>query len=144
NAPTFEGVAARLSRSVWAPLVTLALLVVSRAAIGATYHYTVGFTVDAVLVAVFIVQMLRLYRTKLWSWLETPVVRYLGVISYPLYLWHPWGLAVGPHIHAAGPAGEFAFGVLACVALATGSYFIVLLPFLSLQRRLDRAAPALA
>jgi len=142
NAPTFEGVAARLSRSVWAPLVTLALLVVSRAAIGATYHYTVGFTVDAVLVAVFIVQMLRLYRTKLWSWLETSVVRYLGVISYPLYLWHPWGLGVGHHVHAAGPAGEFAFGVLACIALATGSYFIVERPFLALKRRFEPAATA--
>jgi peptidoglycan/LPS O-acetylase OafA/YrhL len=135
-------VATRLGRWPLAPLVTLALLVVSRAAIGATYHYTVGFTVDAVLVAVFIVQMLQLYRTRLWAWLETPVVRYLGVISYPLYLWHPWGLGAGHHVHVAGPVGEFAVGVLACIALASGSYFVIERPFLALKRRFEPAAAA--
>src|SRR5438309_1000734 len=140
--PQAQAIAARLGSSPLAPFVTLALLVVSRAAIGATYHYTVGFTVDAVLVAVFIVQMLQLYRTNLWSWLESPVVRYLGVISYPLYLWHQWGLGAGHHIHLAGPVGEFAAGVLACIALASGSYFVVERPFLALKRRFEPTAAA--
>ena len=140
--PQAQAIAARLGSSPLAPFVTLALLVVSRAAIGATYHYTVGFTVDAVLVAVFIVQMLQLYRTNLWSWLESPVVRYLGVISYPLYLWHQWGLGAGHHIHLAGPVGEFAAGVLACMALASGSYFVVERPFLALKRRFEPTAAA--
>jgi len=140
--PRAQAIAARLSASPLAPLLTLVLLVVSRAAIGNTYHYTVGFTVDAVLVAVFIIQMLQLYRTRLWSWLESPVVRYLGVISYPLYLWHPWGLGAGHHIHVGGAAGEFAAGILACIALASASYFVVERPFLALKRRFEPAAAA--
>jgi len=87
-------------------------------------HYTAGFTVDAVLVAVFMVQMLRLYRTRLWAWLETPVVRYLGTISYPMYLWHMWASASASHPRG-GKVGEFVAGVLACIALATGSYFVI-------------------
>src|SRR2546422_906112 len=49
--PRAQAIATRLSASPLAPLLTLVLLVVSRAAIGNTYHYTGGFTVDAVLVA---------------------------------------------------------------------------------------------
>ncbi len=56
---------------------------------------SVGFTVDAVLVVALLVPLLLLHRHALWSWLEHPVVRYLGVISYPLYLWQVWGLGVG-------------------------------------------------
>lgn len=140
TSPMFDAVAARLSPSPLAPLATLVLLLASRAAIGATWHYTAGFTVDAVLVAVFIVQMLRLYRSRLWAWLETPVVRYLGTISYPLYLWHIWGIGVGHHIRVAGRVGEFVAGVLACIALATGSYFIIERPFLALKRRFEPGA----
>jgi len=138
----FAAAAARLSFSPLAPLATLVLLVVSRAAIGTTWHYTAGFTVDAVLVAVFIVQMLRLYRTRLWAWLETPVVRYLGTISYPMYLWHMWGVGVGYHFRVAGKVGEFVAGVLACIALATGSYFVIERPFLKLKRRFEPGARA--
>jgi len=144
NAPAFDRGAAWLSRSPLAPLATLVLLVASRTAIGPTWHYTVGFTVDAVLVAAFIVQMLRLYRTRLWAWLETPVVRYVGTISYPLYLWHAWGLGAGHHIHAAGPVGQFAAGVLACIALASASYFIIERPFLALKRHFEATAPTAA
>ncbi len=140
GAPRFQGIAARLARSALAPLATLALIVASRTGLALTYHYTVGFTVDAVLIAIFIVQVLQLYRTRLWSWLETPVVRYLGVISYPLYLWHIWALTGGHHFRAAGPVGEFAAGVIAAIALASGSYFVIERPFLALKRRFEPAA----
>jgi len=73
-------------------VVTLVLLVISRVSLPADYHYSAGFTVDAALLAIFIVQILQLYRRPLWSWLELPIVRYLGAISYPLYLYHQWGL----------------------------------------------------
>src|SRR5436309_1765102 len=86
--------------------------------------------------------LLLLYRRRLWSWLESPVVRYLGVISYPLYLWHPWGLGAGHHFHGAGAVGEFAAGILVCIALASASYFVVERPFLALKRRFEPAAAA--
>lgn len=142
GSPQLERLADRLSGSPLAPFVTIALLLLSRMGIGATYHYTLGFTVDAVLVAVFLMQMLRLYRTPYWRWLENPIVRYLGLISYPLYLWHVWGLGAGQHVHVAGPLGQLAAGLIACIALASASYFIVERPFLILKRRFAPAAPA--
>jgi peptidoglycan/LPS O-acetylase OafA/YrhL len=141
SAPWVQRVAGRLAGSPLAPMATLAALLVSRIALGNTYHYTVGFTVDAVLMAVLIVQLLQLSWSGLWSWLESPLVRYVGAISYPLYLWHQWGLGVGHHFQAAGLVGEFAAGLLASVLLASGSYYLIERPFLSLKQRFESAPP---
>jgi len=142
SAPWLQRVAGRLAGSPLAPVATLAALLVSRTALGNTYHYAVGFTVDAVLVAVLIVQLLQLSRSGLWSWLESPPARYLGAISYPLYLWHLWGLGVGHRFQAAGLVGEFVAGLLACIVLASGSYYLIERPFLALKRRFEVAPPA--
>jgi peptidoglycan/LPS O-acetylase OafA/YrhL len=116
---------------------------VSRFGITAAYHYSIGFTVDALLVMVLLVQLLLLHRHPMWSWLEHPVVRYLGIISYPLYLWHPWGLGVGTWLHRLPPAGQFVVGVTVCIALASGSYFLIEKPFLTLKKRFSPLAPAI-
>lgn len=142
--PWLQRVAGWLASSPLAPVATLAALLVSRTAVGDTYHYAVGFTVDAVLLAVFIVQLLQLSRSGLWSWLESPPARYLGAISYPLYLWHLWGLGVGHRFQTAGLVGEFGAGLLASVALATGSYYLIERPFLSLKRRIASVPRAVA
>ena len=128
------------ARSTLLPLVTLVLLMLSRCATSASYHYSVGFTVDAVLVSVLLVQLLFLHRHALWSWLEHPVARYLGVISYPLYLWHVWGLGVGKWLHVVPLAGQFAAGVAVCIAVASASYFAIETPFLALKRRFSGGA----
>jgi len=119
----------------WFPIVTLALLLTSRIVLPLTYHYSIGFTVDALLVAVLITQLLQLYRTRLWAWLEWPAVRYLGTISYPIYLYHQWGASVGRRLAGGGDAAEFGAGVLATIVLATGSYFVIERPFLKLKSR---------
>ena len=54
----------------------------------------VDFTIDALLVAVLIAQLLQLYPARLWSWLEWRSIRYLGAISYPIYLYHQSGFAL--------------------------------------------------
>jgi peptidoglycan/LPS O-acetylase OafA/YrhL len=134
---TFSARAETLARAQWLPLLTLVALWLSRTRISNAYHYSVGFTVDAVLVAVFIAQILQLNGTLLWRWLEHPVVKYLGLISYPLYLYHVWGLAVPHHLGPLSLPTQFAIGVLASVAVATGSYFVVERPFLALKRRFE-------
>lgn len=135
-----QRVAGLVTSSSLAPVATLGLIVLSRIGIGATYHYTLGYTIEAILVAVLIVQMLLLHRTRAWSWLESPMVRYLGAISYPLYLWHAWGLTIGHRFTMAGVAGEFVAGVLACVLLASGSYYLVERRFLALKPKFAAAA----
>jgi len=133
--PRFQALSLSLARSSAAPLLTIALLLLSRSALGELYHYTLGFTVDAVLVAVFIVQMLQLHALRPWSWLESPVARHLGVLSYPLYLWHQWGLGIGHHVPIGGRVGEFVAGVGASILLASGSYYVIERPFLALKTR---------
>jgi peptidoglycan/LPS O-acetylase OafA/YrhL len=131
-------VAEAIARRFWFPLLTLGMLLVSRLAFTPSYHYTVGFLVDAVLVGVLIVQLLQLYSTAVWSWMESPVVTYLGRISYPIYLYHGWGGSFGrlvPEWHGT----QFIFGVLATIGLASGSYFVIEKPFLNLKKRYSSA-----
>lgn len=140
--PWFAAVARAVARNAWLPLVTLGLLVWSRVGVSTAYHYSLGFTVDALLIAIFIVQVLQLHRRALWSWLEHPVVRYLGVISYPLYLYHIWGIGFGHQMGFLPPAFQALAGVLASVLLASGSYFLIERPFLALKRRFEAVAPS--
>jgi peptidoglycan/LPS O-acetylase OafA/YrhL len=132
---TVVAAAGRVAKRSWFPIVTLALLLTSRIATPESYHYSIGFTVDALLVATLIVQLLQLYQSRLWSWLEWPTVRYLGAISYPIYLYHQWGTSVGRRVAGDAHVFEFAAGVVATIVLASGSYYVVERPFLRLKAR---------
>jgi len=132
---TVVATAGWVAKRSWFPILTVALLLTSRLAMPESYHYSIGFTVDALLVAILIVQLLQLYRTRLWSWLEWPTVRYLGAISYPIYLYHQWGASVGRRIAGDAHAFEFAAGVMATIVLASGSYYVIERPFLKLKAR---------
>ena len=129
--------AVRCGRRSWFPFVTIALLLTSRLALPESYHYSIGFTIDALLVAVLIAQLLQLYPTRSWHWLEWRAVRYLGMISYPIYLYHQWGASVGRRLSADFHAVEFGAGVLATILLASASYYVVERPFLKLKARYE-------
>jgi len=119
-----------------APFVTIALLLLSRMGGSPAYHYSVGFTIDAILLAVLILQLLTLHGSGLWRWLDNPSVRYIGAISYPLYLYHTWGGAISRRIVQSGPT-EVRIGVaiVISVMLASLSYYIVERPFIRLKTR---------
>lgn len=142
SASSYRRFEALVSRYAWMPIVSLVLLWISRTRLGAGYHYSLGMTVDALLLAVFLIQMLRLSESRLWSWLNQSWIRWLGRVSYPCYLWHGWGLAVGLHLAKLGPLWlQFVVGYLATLALASGSYYVIERPALSLKRRLRRTDP---
>ncbi len=128
-----------VSRYAWLPIVTLLLVWLSRTAPSNNYHYSLGMTVEALLLAVFIVQMLRLSETPLWSWLNHSWIRWLGAISYPCYLWHGWGLSFGQHLVKHVPlSAQFIAGYACTIALAAGSYYVIERPALRLNKRLPR------
>lgn len=130
----FHVVRQKIQSSALLPLVTLALIWLSHHFGTPAYHYTVGMTVDAVLLAVFMVQMLGLSSRSLWSWLDHPVARWLGRISYPSYLYHEWGLSVGRRLLPHAPELLiFAAGYAATLCFAFGSYRIVERPFLAIK-----------
>lgn len=133
-----------ISRRWWMPLVTVAALFVSRAHVGTTYHYTIGFSVDALLCAALLVQLVILSQTRAWGWLNLPLVRYLGALSYSLYLYHQWGLNIGSKFGVGLGPLKVVLGVAASIALAMASYGFVERPFLAWKARLATRARAMA
>jgi peptidoglycan/LPS O-acetylase OafA/YrhL len=126
-----------LSARAWYPLITTALLLTSRLMFGAKYHYMLGFTVDALLLALFLMQVMTLYRSPLWAWLNHSAIRFVGTISYPMYLYHAWGGSIGRRAATTQP-WEFLATLAATLLLACGSYFVIERPFLSLKERFRR------
>jgi|SRR6185312_8793840 len=137
--PSYKSFESVVSRYAWLPIVTLLLVWLSRTAPSLDYHYTLGMTVESVLLAIFLVQMLRLSESRLWSWLNRPVIRWLGAISYPCYLWHGWGLDFGTHLvdHFVqhSPPLEFTAGYAITICLAAGSWYLIEQPFLAFKHR---------
>ena len=139
--PAYRTFQSMVSRYVWLPVVTLVLIWLSRAQLGSTYHYTVGMSVDAILLAIFLIQVMRLSGSRLWSWLDAPWIRWLGLISYPCYLWHAWGLSVGNHLVPRDHVWlQFLAGYGATIVLAAGSYYVIERPFLALKSRFEVAS----
>ncbi|MEP7245941.1 MAG: acyltransferase [Gammaproteobacteria bacterium] len=132
--PSTARLVERISAYSWTPLVTLAAMAVVQHGMGATTRHLVGFTLYAVLVAVLIAQLLHLRESALWQWLDFAPVRFLGTISYPIYLYHAWGLGLGRWLTMMPPVGQFAAGVVFTIAGAVGSYYVVEQPFLRLKR----------
>jgi peptidoglycan/LPS O-acetylase OafA/YrhL len=119
------------------PLVAAALLLPQIEIAGDRYRYTVGFTLEALLIAFAIAQLLILHRGTPWRLLDARPIRYLGRVSYGMYLYHQWGLSIGRHLATARWL-ELSAGLAATVLLATGSYFVIERPFLSLKTSLSR------
>ena len=80
-----------LTSRVWISLVPFGLIVLSIALafrFHFAYKYAVGFVLDPLLTAVFILQVIAMGSTALWGWLNWKVVRYVGQVSYGMFLYH--------------------------------------------------------
>lgn len=73
--------------------------------------------------------------------LSHPILRWIAAISYPLYLWHLWGLAIGEWL-ALPHALQLVAALLASVALASASYYLLERPILRWRDR-RRGVPGL-
>lgn len=139
----FRSVQHRIQASPLLPLVTLGLIGLSHHYGSSAYHYSIGMTLDAVLLAVFMIQMLGLSSKPFWAWLDHPIARWLGLISYPSYLYHEWGLSVGNRLLPHAPQIlTFAAGYVATLCFAFGSYRIIERPFLAIKDRYSSSPPS--
>lgn len=119
------------------PLVTLALLMISVYA-GEIYidryRDVFGFALEPLLIAVFIVQMIAFSSTRSWGWTGWGAVRFLGRISYSLYLYQQLTMYSARKALAAYPVIiQLAGAILVTIILATISHYVIERPFLKLK-----------
>jgi peptidoglycan/LPS O-acetylase OafA/YrhL len=127
--------AQKISDRFWMPFVTLGLLYGSRQIPSSDYAYGPAFTIDALLLSVLLLQFMRLSQGWFWGWLNSPLVVYLGIISYPTYLWHVWGLQAGKKLGFLPEPMQLLAGVLLSFLLAVLSYHVIEKRFLMLKGR---------
>jgi peptidoglycan/LPS O-acetylase OafA/YrhL len=135
TAPTFARRVSAWRPPTWYPLATMACLFASRSLTPSAYHFSVGFTVDAVLVAVLITQLLLLHDSTAWRWLDQPVTRYFGALSYSLYLYHSYGNSVARLFPGLPEPVALLVSIAGATLLAMGSYHFIEKPFLRLRAR---------
>jgi peptidoglycan/LPS O-acetylase OafA/YrhL len=129
----------RVTRGASTSIATVLLLVTSvwlGRIFGNGYKQTIGFAVEALLLAMLLVQVIALRDSPLWRWLNSRPLTYLGTISYSVYLYQQ--IVPGPVMRGLSQApAVLQLGVSSAiiVALASGSYFIVERPFLALKER---------
>jgi peptidoglycan/LPS O-acetylase OafA/YrhL len=119
------------------PLVTLALLMIS-VYVGEIYidryRDVFGFAIEPLLIAVFIVQMIAFSSTRSWGWTGWGAVRFLGRISYSLYLYQQLTMYSARKALAAYPVIiQLAGAILVTIILATISHYVIERPFLRLK-----------
>jgi peptidoglycan/LPS O-acetylase OafA/YrhL len=122
-------------------VMTILLLMASSLAellAGTDYRDRFGFAINSVLAAVLLTQAIALRATPLFAWLERRWVRYLGGISYSLYLWQQFAIpaaerALLPFGRGIAVVGE----TIACIAAASVSYFVIERPALRLKERFE-------
>ena len=141
NHPKTLELAKQIGSRAWMPLVTLGLMFAVGQGLPSMPRHLYGFTIYSALVAILIVQLLELHQTRTWRWLDWPAVRFLGTLSYPIYLYHGWGLEAGNYVPAPRIV-RFGVALVLTIVAASGSYYLVESPFLKLKKRFAvRSAP---
>jgi peptidoglycan/LPS O-acetylase OafA/YrhL len=128
---------ARVASLLGAALVVLMLVVQQR---NGRFLFRGGFTVIAVAVAVVLVGVLVSPLGPLGATLRFRPLRWVGEISYGLYLVH-WPVAYAMRGERLGLTRWQAIGVYTAVsiAIAATSFYLVERPILRLKRRVERA-----
>jgi peptidoglycan/LPS O-acetylase OafA/YrhL len=129
-----------------APLVTIALLAASVYAgqenLLPRYRDVFGYAVEPLLMAIFIAQMVKLSESGAWTWTEWGWVKYLGRISYPLYLYQQFTIYPTSKALAFLPWPLQLAGVITTTVIAASlSYYLVERYFLKLKDAGRKPAP---
>ena len=120
----------------WLTWATIGLLALSTTVANVTterYRDTIGFVIDPLLVAVLIVQGLATGVRGFGALVNWRWVRYLGTISYSIYIYQQ--IVIGFAKKLAPSWLSLPAVLLAVIAAASASYWIVERPFLNLKKR---------
>jgi peptidoglycan/LPS O-acetylase OafA/YrhL len=132
--------------NVLVSLPVVALLATSAAGeyfYGAPYRDAVAFVIDPILVAILIAQVIAFRESIVWGWLNLAWVRYLGRISYSIYLYQQ--IVIGPVIKilaAYSMLVQLAAAIVVVILIASASYYVIERPFLKIKERFNRKPSA--
>ena len=136
---------ARRPRYIPFTVAALAVSITCATLLQAPYRDIVGFAVDPLLVVLLILQLASIKRQ---TWMDSPLVVYLGSISYSTYLYQQLAIPIVRKIvqHQSKPIISLVC-VIASWILASLSYRFIETPFLRLKKRFEssvdrRAVPA--
>ena len=123
--------------NLFMPLITISLLAASiyfGGYISSRYRDIIGFAIDPLLIALLIVQLVSLSSTSYLKWIDWPVVRYLGRISYSLYLYQQLTMDPVRKILSGTPVlAQLIAAVTVTIIIASISYYVIERPFLKLK-----------
>lgn len=141
----------RLRRTLWQVVSQVTLLpifilcLIASRALGTheeMYSYTLGFTIEALLIGLILTQCIAFNENIFIRWLNNKAVVFIGTISYPMYLYHELAAGssekVGAYISSwLGIAIDnrlfLIMGFAATIIVAYLSYRYIETPFLKLK-----------
>jgi peptidoglycan/LPS O-acetylase OafA/YrhL len=124
-------------------VIALGGAVFIEATMGQGCFYTVGMTVNSGLITVLIIQLVVLARTS-YAWLEIGLLRWLGSISYSLYLYHVTVIdLVNHYLPGQRWRVHVACSIILSVLAAVASCELVEKPFLRMKERFSLKKPPL-
>ncbi|HEX9108584.1 MAG TPA: hypothetical protein VF832_15175, partial [Longimicrobiales bacterium] len=129
-----------LSSRSWALLATVAALIAVGSTLGRARMFALSYPLKVLLLALLLVQLLKGGERGLAALLDRPIMRWLGTMSYSVYLYHylAW-VVVGWMIDR--PIMRGVVGAALTLPMAVASYYVVERPCLRLRER-TRPAPA--
>jgi peptidoglycan/LPS O-acetylase OafA/YrhL len=131
-----------MTSRIWISLVIFGLIVASIALdahYGLAYKYGVTFVIDPLLTAILLVQVIAFANTWAWGWLNWSATRYIGRISYSMFLYQ--GVTNYWAVHIFKDRSRFVVVAVAlslALLLGSMSYYAVELSFLRLKAKFVR------
>jgi peptidoglycan/LPS O-acetylase OafA/YrhL len=126
----------------WTAALTVAALAASSFAeslYGTGYRDTIGFTLNPLLAALWIAQMIAFSEAGAWRWMNWSWVAYLGKISYSIYLYQQLVVSVPDKLLAGYPMiARVAASAAIVILFASLSHYVIERPFLRLKARFGR------
>ena len=140
--------------SVAAPLIPIAALATTvhlSNSLGPSYAQIVGFPVEQLCVAVLLIQLITFGDSGAWKWLNSSPARFVGRISYSLYLYHALSFHYLPNplrnwVEESSRPVKVLVGIAISVGFSVISYYGIERAFLKLKRKhesLNGGAPRL-
>lgn len=131
-----------ITSRIWFSVIVFVLIVASSALdvhYGAAYKCAVGFVVDPLLTAVLLVQVIAFAETWVWGWLNWKITRYVGRISYSMFLYQGvtnyWAFRIFPQ---RSIFVVIATSVSLALLLGSVSYYAIEVRFLQLKSKFVR------